>query len=297
MEPAEMKRAIPGASALLCALSNRENSHVAILSGSPTQMRRGLSKKLRLDGVRFDELQLKDNLGNLSRGRFRAIREQMGFKLPALLDGRIGLGASVPEVLFGDDSEADALVYSVFADVLAGRVEPRVLGQIMEAAGAYPEAIHQAQKTARRLHTGEVVERIFIHLDRGHAPSRFTPFGTRLVPIHAWIQAAAVLHADGRLSGEEVLAVAEEMLDSGNSIPDLASLFQDIVRRGFVRADQVERIWQEASGLEALQEATLKRLSRMGNRDRYRACAPPESADYLELVRDFRKRSKLHKKS
>jgi hypothetical protein len=296
-EPAENKRTIPGASALLRALSNRENSHVAILSGSPTQMRKVLSEKLRLDGVRFDELQLKDNLGNLSRGRFRAIREQMGFKLPALLDGRVGLGVGVPEVLFGDDSEADALVYSVFADVLAGRIEPRRLGQIMEAAGAYSDAIHRAQRTSRRLHIGEVVERIFIHLDRGLPPRRFTPFGTRLVPVHAWLQAAAVLHTDGRLSGEEVLTVAQEMLDEGTPVNGLANLFQDIVRRGFARREDIEGIWSEGTELEPLRIATLKRMARMGKRKLFQPSAPPEAPDYLALVRDFRNRSKRQKKA
>ena len=41
-----------------------------------------------------------------------------GYKLPRLLQQQVGVGASVQETLFGDDSEVDALVYRG-TDVLA----------------------------------------------------------------------------------------------------------------------------------------------------------------------------------
>src|SRR6187551_2237479 len=112
VEPARSKRAVPGAAALLRELARERpgwRPRVVILSGSPTQMRSVLEEKLRMDGVRFDEFILKDNLGNLKRGRLRAVRGQFGYKLPQLLAGRVGLGAAVRETLFGDDAEVDAL--------------------------------------------------------------------------------------------------------------------------------------------------------------------------------------------
>ena len=60
LEPAEAKRNVPGSAALLRALSSRPGSRVIFLSGSPTQLREVLERKLELDGVRFDELHLKD---------------------------------------------------------------------------------------------------------------------------------------------------------------------------------------------------------------------------------------------
>jgi hypothetical protein len=51
-------------------------------------MRAVLTEKLKLDGVEFDELVLKDNLRNLVRGRFKALRGQVGYKLPVLLESR-----------------------------------------------------------------------------------------------------------------------------------------------------------------------------------------------------------------
>src|SRR5246127_4326621 len=87
-EGAEAKQSIPGASALLRELRAGGGARICFISGSPRQMRRVLTKKLRLDGVEFDEFILKPNLRNMLTGRFRAMREQVGYKLPALLAGR-----------------------------------------------------------------------------------------------------------------------------------------------------------------------------------------------------------------
>src|SRR5207253_1899952 len=86
------KRAVPGAPAILRALraAGGPAHRICIVSGSPKQMRKVLEAKLALDGVEWDEFVLKDNLKNLLRGRFKAMREQVQYKLPALLSSRIG---------------------------------------------------------------------------------------------------------------------------------------------------------------------------------------------------------------
>ncbi len=85
IETAADKQAYPGATAMLRTLSNTDGYKVCIVSGSPTQMRTVLAAKLALDGVTYDEFVLKDNLRNILRGRFRALRAQIPYKLPALL--------------------------------------------------------------------------------------------------------------------------------------------------------------------------------------------------------------------
>jgi phosphatidate phosphatase APP1 len=130
-EKAIDKQAVPGAPALLRALKQAGGARhrVCIISGSPEQMRTVLTAKLELDGVEFDEFILKDNLRNLIRGRFRALRAQVPYKLPALLASRVALvgdGADqADETLFGDDAESDALIYSLYADLTAGRLARR----------------------------------------------------------------------------------------------------------------------------------------------------------------------------
>ena len=116
------KRTVPGASALLREIQASSPAGIYILSGSPEQMRRVLEAKLRLDGIRWDSLTLKPNLSNLLRGRFKALRDQVGFKLGALLAARETIDVGLEEVLFGDDAETDAYVYSLYADACGGRV-------------------------------------------------------------------------------------------------------------------------------------------------------------------------------
>ncbi|MFN7144784.1 MAG: phosphatase domain-containing protein, partial [Myxococcota bacterium] len=205
IEPARSKRAVPGAPALLRELARERpgwRPRIYILSGSPTQMRPVLEQKLRLDGVRFDEFVLKDNLLNLKRGRIRAVRGQFGYKLPQLLRARVGLGGAVRESLFGDDAEVDALVYSVYADAIAGRIGATELSRVLAAAGAYPDHIVDALAALRQVALADAVDRIFIRLDRGRPLTAFEPLGTRVVPVRSWFEAALVLYGAGEMSAE-----------------------------------------------------------------------------------------------
>src|SRR5689334_13876160 len=120
IETAADKQAYPGATALLRAL-RQDGNRVCIVSGSPTQMRQVLAAKLALDGVEYDEFVLKNNLKNILRGRFRALRAQIPYKLPAMMRSRVAVPAP-HETLFGDDAEADAIIYCLYADLVAGRV-------------------------------------------------------------------------------------------------------------------------------------------------------------------------------
>ncbi len=295
LEPAEAKRNVPGSAALLRALSSRPGCRVVFISGSPTQLREVLERKLELDGVRFDELHLKDNLGNLRRGRLRAIRGQFGYKLPALLRGRIGLGRGVTETHFGDDAEIDALVYSVFADAVAGRLDAGDVSRILEASGAYPDRIDEALGLLAQVSTAEVVDRVFIHLDRGMPPARFRPLGTRVIPVHSWLQAALVLYGAEQLDERGVLAVLKEVtraehLDANR----IGNLVQDIARRGHVSVEALQQLASRGQTDDAAVQAVLehgeRRVRWLGDGVRYQPPAPPEVADYLGLVRRFGRR-------
>jgi hypothetical protein len=197
LETAKDKQAYPGAPALLRALRQSEGHRVCIISGSPSQMRQVLAAKLALDGVEYDEFVLKNNLRNIARGRFRALRAQVPYKLPALLESRAQIVGTPPETLFGDDAEADAIVYCLYADILAGRVGQTELGRVLEAARAYDDQRARTLALASRLvRAPGSVRRILIHLDRRSPLSSFWRYGARVVPIYNYFQAALVLYAD-----------------------------------------------------------------------------------------------------
>jgi len=247
-ERPDQKRTNPGASTLLREMV-RAGIRVHILSGSPEQMRRRLEDKLRLDGVAWDSFTLKPNLQNLLRFRFRAVRDQLGYKLPALLrsrravteSGEAGLGCR--ETLFGDDAEADAYVYSLYADIVAGRVEEDLLLRILQRGRLYEDVVAEAMDAARTMGHADVVERILIHLERQTPPDDFTAYGPRIVPFYNYLQAAFVLQEDERLAADAVLRVAVELVTEHRFDGDaLARSYLDLARRGHLRGTQADAL-------------------------------------------------------
>lgn len=298
IETAADKQAYPGATALLRALKH-DGNRICIVSGSPTQMRQVLAAKLALDGIDYDEFVLKNNLKNILKGRFRALRAQVPYKLPAMLRSRIG-AAALSETLFGDDAEADAIIYCLYADLLAGKVSLQDLERVLIATRAYDDDAERILDLARRVPKGDVVHRIFIHLDRRSPPVGFRRFGPRLVPVFNYFQAALVLYEDKVLSARQVIYVALEMLDSGQyELGHLATSVQDVIRRGRVTRETalqltVEATEAAASGalsgrtdlppFEQIAEAFRARVRELGNTPPQVPSELAEPLDYVRLV-------------
>jgi hypothetical protein len=264
-------------------------------------MRAVLAEKLKLDGVEFDELVLKDNVRNLLRGRFKALRGQVGYKLPALLESRIRAPAEADEVLFGDDAEADAFIYSLYADMVARRVSEPIVHQVLQAAELYPDDVTRVMKAWDKVpESTEPVRRIFIHLDRLTPPGRFSRYGQRVVPIFNYFQAALVLMAEGHLTAPQVIRVAVEMVQTaGYNLLTLSNSFQDLFRRGLPLAQVAEALTESLSGPHALLNAVrpvpdilaafTKRLAALGQPP---APPPPKDIDFLALLDDARPRTR-----
>jgi hypothetical protein len=256
----------------------RSGIRVHILSGSPEQMRSRLEDKLRIDGVTWDSFTLKPNLQNLLRFRFRAVKDQLGYKLPALLGARAKLAESgepasaSTETLFGDDAEADAYVYSLYADFVAGRVGEDVLLGVLEGGRVYDDIVAETMEIARSIEHADIVERILIHLDQQTPPGDFAAYGPRAVPFYNYLQAAFVLHEDGRLSAEALLRVATELVTEHRFDGDsLARSYLDLARRGHLQGTRLESVaealdgWLGAGPVPASEElvAMMARLPEM----------------------------------
>ena len=298
METAADKHAYPGATALLRSL-HADDHRICIVSGSPTQMRQVLTAKLALDGIHYDEFVLKNNLRNILRGRFRSLRAQIPYKLPAMLASRLG-SAAPSETLFGDDAEADAIIYCLYADILTGAVTHNDLERVLVACRAYDDDAEKILGLARQVPKGSAVKRMFIHLDRRSPPSGFRRFGRRLVPVFNYFQGALVLYADGVLSARQVLFVALEMLDSGQyEMGALATSMQDLMRRGRLDPAVALRLVEDAELAAAsgalsgrrdlppfsqIAAAFRDRIRDLGNTPPLAFDATDEVLDYVRLV-------------
>ena len=298
-QKAHEKKAVPGAAALIRELRSDGHAKLCIVSGSPTQMRTVLVEKLKLDGVEFDELVLKDNLRNLVRGRFKALRGQVGYKLPVLLESRTRAPTDSEEVLFGDDAEADAFIYSLYADMVARRVSEPVVHRVLEAAEVYPDDIERVMTRWKQIPIADPVRRIFINLDRLTPPAYFQRYGPRVVPIFNYFQAALVLMADGHLRAPQVLKVMLELVTtSGYNLLTLSNSFQDLLRRGLPIVDAAQSLVEALQGPAAVVNAVrpipdilaafTKRVAALGATP---APPPAKEIDYLSLLDDARPRT------
>ncbi len=235
LERPDEKRTNPGAATVMRELA-RAGSMVHILSGSPEQMRSRIEAKLAIDGVRYESLVLKPNLQNILRLRFRAVKDQLGYKLSALLAARAAeqnkTGPLPVETLFGDDAEVDGFVYSVYGAIVSRTIDLDVVVAICQAGEVYADTRDQILASAQSLLRAPAVERILIHLESRTPPSEFEEFGSRLVPFFNYAQAAFVLLADGRLDGDGALRVCAELaVDHHFDCHALAKSHAELARR------------------------------------------------------------------
>jgi hypothetical protein len=299
VERPDRKRSVPGAAALLRELG-KTGARIHILSGSPRQMRGRLEEKLLIDRVRWDELTLKPNLSNLLRLRLRAMRDQLGYKLPMLLEARardqqLGNGPGTPrEILVGDDAEADAFVYSLYADVCEGNVSRRQLDKVLDRGRVYDDQAERCLMAFDAIVHGPVVGRILIHLDRLSPPSRFADYGPRVVPFYNYLQAAFVLAEDGCIEPSAALRVAAELVVAHRFEPDaLARSYGDLLRRRHVRGTLIARLAKACAELEPRSLAgqldrMCELLAEMGSASPAPDEAEPPPLDYLALAERHR---------
>ncbi|HIA04452.1 MAG TPA: hypothetical protein EYN66_21585 [Myxococcales bacterium] len=251
-------------------------------------MRKVLLKKLRLDGVEVDHLTLKPNLRNMLMGRFRAVRDQLGYKLPVLLESRARIGTVPQETCFGDDAEMDGLIYRLYADLCARNVDASAIEEIMEAARLYDDQRERIRVAISEIPEHDPVQRILIHLEMGSPTDRFAPLGPRVAPTFNSFQAAIILFVDGQLTLQGVQSVAADMCENYSyDMLRLQNSLLDLVRRGVLSmvelapvteafnmpvmsesSDQPLKIEQPVDYVALLEEVRAYRRKRHSKRDR-----------------------------
>ncbi len=287
-ERAADKTHVPGVPELVrglrrTALARGEEPRVLFLTATPPQMAAAIREKLANDGVEIDGIVFKDQLRLLVRGQLRQIRDHLGYKLDALFESRLAGEARGVELLFGDDWESDPLIYSIYAEWLAGRLAPAELGGLLARIGV-PEDTREglAERAGVALaESGARVERIYIHLERRTPLAGFRAYGPRLLPTFSPLQAAADLFARRRLDDSGLLEVAHAVAaGDGAGGRGLLNLLDDLVRRSALHPG-----WRARVALR-LGRASVGRLERPSWRARVRALgrAPAPGCDDPPLL-------------
>jgi hypothetical protein len=208
------KRAMPGAVPLLRALrrGSGEKSMVNPLyfvSGSPPQLRGVIERKMLLDGVDFDGITFKDQWGLVRAGRGKEIKEQVGYKVAALLMYQQELPVTVKWFFFGDDFESDALAFLLFGEIMAG-LRGTPLSERLRSLGVSAPRLQNIRDFSDPMPViKDPVENVFIQLVKGVDPALFKD--PRVVPSRSFLQSALFLAKINKIRLQDVAAVADDL--------------------------------------------------------------------------------------
>jgi len=250
LEKAFQKRNVPGTGSLVRALKSsweesfgKRNFPIYFITASPPQIENRIREKLELDGILPLGCFYKDNLRNLRPRRLRRLRQQVGYKIQALLQLRTRNKDDVRQILWGDDSESDAIIYSLYSDICARRWSEKELHEILSnlhVTGAQADTILDLQE---QIPAQDPVEKIYINLAVDTDPEYYLKFGRRVVPTTNTFQAAVDLFQDRRLNSDSVVRVAQDMImNFGFTHEELENSFDSLVRRQLISDQTVSEI-------------------------------------------------------
>ena len=226
-----------------------ESRHTPLyfLSASPAQLRPVIERKMLLDGVEFDGTTFKDWRKVLLSGRVRRFREQVGFKLTALLAGRRELPVGAREVLIGDDLESDALIFALYADLLARRLPRARAASVLEGQGVAAGDARAIVAVLEDIPEIDGVRRAYIRLERHRDPEVFAEWAPHVVACRGAFQMAVSLWDAGSIAASAVSRVATSLLSAGETPDGLAKEVADCVQRAMIPVERGEEIGRQLS--------------------------------------------------
>lgn len=238
-EKAAQKKNIPGAAKLVQCLKNAWKSRhgsdlfpIFFVTASPPQMERKIREKLAFDGVKPFGIFCKDNLPNLRPRRFWRLNKHVGYKLQALLQMRSYLHEEVRLVMFGDDGESDAVIYSLFSDICAHRLDTSELRKILNAFHVLDDQVDTIFRLQEVIPIHDPVEKIYINLVDDTDADYYLKFGRRILPTSNSFQAALDLFQDNRIDLEHMSIIGKNLIQEFNyTIEEIERSLDDLVRR------------------------------------------------------------------
>ncbi len=215
------------------------------VSASPPQIRGIVERKMLLDGVEYDGITFKDWAKTLFQLRPGRLREQVGFKLCALLATRQNRPQS-REYLFGDNAETDAEAFCLYARLLSPTLSASAADAEMAAAGVKPDDRRCVLDLLSNLGPARGrVEKIFIHQVRASAPERFAKLQPAVSPVQGGYQLALACFELGLLDAQ---AVAQARAShQSTDLPPAADQEQNALVRKLIRKETLAQLSADAS--------------------------------------------------
>ncbi len=255
-EKAFEKKNIPGTSELVRAIKNHTSGMscfpLFFITASPPQLEKKIREKLIFDNIEPAGLFCKDNMQNLHPQRLWRLKKQIGYKLHALMQLRSKLSENVKQVLWGDDSEADAIIYSLYSDICARRRSRDEIIKVLKEFHVIDSQIKKIMDLQSQVPTNDPVDRYYINLEEDTDAEYYMKFGRRCLPTYNSFQSALDLFQLGRINTHQLLEVGTSMLKNyAFTTDEIEKSIEDLVRRKIIGQDTLAKI------LPRLQEKKL----------------------------------------
>jgi len=249
LEKAFQKRNVPGTNTLVKALISSYGKTtrpfpIFFITASPPQMESKIKEKLIYDGIQSYGCFFKDNLKNLHIKRFRRLTNHMGYKIQSLLQLRVSLNSQVQQILWGDDSEADAIIYSLYSDICARRISTQELRRILKGLHVENQQIEKIFELQEKVPVADPVQKIYINLAIDTDPEYYLKFGRRLVATYDTFQASLDLYQDGLLSEDQVVRIAQDLVNNyAFTADELLKTANDLIYRQILEVKKVKDLF------------------------------------------------------
>lgn len=249
-EKAFQKKNVPGSATLVRALIQSSQNltpdfPLYFITASPPQMERKIKAKLEIDSILPFGSFYKDNLKNLKPNRFRRLTQQVGFKLQALLQLRCKLKEDVQQILWGDDSETDALIYSLYSDVCSQRIDGEELVTLLENLNVSDTQIRKVLDLKEQIPKQDPVYRVYINLAVDTDPDYYLKFGRRTLPTYNTFQAALDLFQDKKIDIQTLVGIAQVLISSYSfSKEEILWSLEDLIQRSVLNPEYIDEITQ-----------------------------------------------------
>lgn len=233
------RKNVPGTGTMVSALKHSWGQRkgeglfpIFFITASPPQMEKKIREKLESDNILPLGIFFKDNLKNLWPGRFWKLSQHVGYKVSALLYLRTLLKENVTQVLWGDDSETDAIIYSLYSDICSRRLAGDDTEKVLKNFQVTNEQLARIDSALAQIPVYDPVEKIYINLAIDTDPEYYLKFGRRMIPSYNALQIALDLFQDQRLGVEHVLQVGNDLrINYSYTVDELQSSFDELIRR------------------------------------------------------------------
>ncbi|MBV6493082.1 MAG: hypothetical protein LDLANPLL_01097 [Turneriella sp.] len=252
-EKAEEKKNIPGVAAVVREIRRGPDTSkppvpIYFISGSPEGLHKVVAEKLKLDGVSFDGILFKNWRAAMKKFQFKKIIDKIGFKLAALIYARGIFPVRAEEILFGDDSEYDAAIYSLYADIAAGNLEAYEVLTILKKWEVARDEMQLIADNLKRLSDSgyrprDAVRQIFIHLEQKSPAHTHTTLSEKVIPTQNYFQTAVFLYKADVITRAGLFRVISDMIRNyGFGANEFTASTEDLLRRKLIDRSEARKL-------------------------------------------------------